>query len=114
MQIQNRDIGALWRRESNRKQHLFEFSAPPASSNLLCGFPDANYEKSAIPDCAVVPQLAERSCPSAAHDQRVSSVVRLRQLVDVAIKPGNQYGSHALTPSKCLSGNDGMCHPDGR
>jgi hypothetical protein len=57
---------------------------------LLRGFPDANYEKSAIPDCAVMPQLAERSCPSAAHDQRVSSVVRLRQLVDVAIKAGNQ------------------------
>jgi hypothetical protein len=57
---------------------------------LLRGFPDTNYEKSAIPETAMVPQLAERSCPSAAHDQRVSSVVRLRQLVDVAMKPGNQ------------------------
>src|SRR5260370_32152806 len=114
MRVEKRDVAVLWRRESKRKQRLFELIAPPASSNLLRRFPDANDEKSAIPDCAMVPQLAERSCPSAAHDQSVSSVVRLRQLVDVAIKPGNQYGSHALTPSKCLSGNDGMCHPDGR
>ena len=90
MEVENRDIGALWRRESIRNQHLFQLSARPATSELLRGFPDANYEKSAIPDCTVVPQLAELSCPSAAHDRRVCSVVRPRQLLDVAIKPGNQ------------------------
>src|SRR5260370_27344697 len=106
MQVENRDMGGLWRRESNRNQHIFEFIAPPALSDVLRRVPDANYEKSAIPDCAVVPELAERRRPTAAHDQRMSSVVGLHQLVDVAIKPCNQYGTHSLTPAKCLSGND--------
>src|SRR5260370_12169528 len=99
MQIQNRDIGALWRRESNRKQHLFELIAPPASANLLRGFPDANYEKSAIPDCAVVPQLAERSCPSAPHDQRLSSVVPLPHPDHLPTHPANQQATPPLPPS---------------
>lgn len=58
MQVENRDIGGLWRRESNRNQHLFELITPPAASDVLRRVPDADDEKSAIPDCAVVPQLA--------------------------------------------------------
>src|SRR5258706_8403360 len=113
MQVENRDIGCLWRRESNRNQHLFELITPPAASDVLRRIPDADDEKSAVPDCAVVPQLAKRRCPSPAHDQCVPAVVRLRQLVDVAIKPGNQYSSHSLTPGMCLSGDDGSM-PSGR
>ncbi len=39
MQVENRDIGALWRRKSNRNHRLFELIARPATSDLLSGFP---------------------------------------------------------------------------
>lgn len=100
MQVENRDVAVLWRRESNRNQRLFELITRPAALDVLRRFPDANDEKCAIPDRAVVPQLAKRSCPSAAHDQRVCSVIRLCQLVDIAIKAGNQERSHSLSPGR--------------
>ena len=57
---------------------------------MLLGLPDSDDIERAFANSAVMTQFAELSRAAAAHDQGMRTVIGVRQLVDVTVKPRDQ------------------------
>ncbi len=99
VQLKDGDFGSLRCWKANRGQHVFELVASPARTDALLRLPHADDVQGAFADRAVVAQFPCARRAPAAHDQRMRPVVRLPQLVHIAVEAGNEHDSHSLPPN---------------
>ena len=99
MQLEDRDLGCLWRWEADGGQHRFELRARPTRSEVLLRVPDADEVQRALAGRAVVPQLTEPGRTAPAHDHGVRPVVCLGLGADVAVDTRDEHDRHVAPPS---------------
>ena len=103
MQLKDGDLGGLRRREASGRQHIFELLAGPSRTDALLRLPDADDVKGTFADRTVVAQFSHASRTSATHDQRMRSVIRLPQLVHIAVETRNQHDSQCRPSRRSTS-----------